>query len=303
MTNLCSIVIRTWNRATDIKETLEILKQEKYDPLEIIVVDNGSRDNTVSMLKTFFPKVKVVALPENTGVAATNVGVKESRGEYIVILDDDAHPESGVISCGIEHLINDPKIGIIAFKIVDLRTWLSPQARLEKIQNLENISKDGIETKIFQGGGFAIKRDVFELAGGFPEDFFWGGEESDLAFKVLDAGYKIKYFPNLVVVHRASPVNRINKKKVYWEIRNIIWLYWCYSPIFLALLKTAYSIVSLGMKAIQKRAFFFFISGVFDGVKGVPARLRKRRVIYTQTIRFMIKSFVKRVRRSKCLFR
>ena len=294
MKELVSVVIRTWNREEDLRKTLKILQNEPYKPLEIIVVDNGSTDNTSLMVKSNFPEVKLITLTQNRGVAATNVGMQEARGRYILILDDDSYPQAGSILSAIDKFREIPKLGIISFKTIDMPSGFTPQLKFEKGKTEKEL-KEGIEVKIFRGGGFMIRKDIFESVGGFPEDFFWVGEESDLAFRIINAGYEIRYFPELMVIHRASPKNRILSKKTYYETRNLIWLYWKYSPIIMALLKTIYSAFYLGIKALRNKVGLFYLKGLSDGIKRLPFILRHRQVVYTQTLGFLATSFINKL--------
>jgi len=297
MKDLVSIVIRTWNRKEDLKETLEILKNEQYIPLEIIVVDNGSTDGTDSMMTSKYPEVHFIKLSKNLGVEATNIGIEKAKGKFILLLDDDSHPQPGSISKAVEKFKENSKLGILAFKTIDSPTNFCPQEKFEKGKSKEEI-KSGIKVKIFRGGGVMVKKEVVEKVGGYPKDFFWVGEESDLAMRALYAGYEIRYFPELIVIHRVSPKNRDLKKKTYYETRNLIWLYWKYSPVLLAFLKTTYSVFHLGFKALRNKVFLSYFKGLIDGIKKLPSIMKQRKIVYTQTIKFLVYSFCEKIFRN-----
>jgi GT2 family glycosyltransferase len=89
-------------------------------------------------------------------------------------------------------------------------------------------SKSFFETYFYAGGAHAIKRDVIEKLGKYPDDFFYGMEEYDLAYRILDAGYSIVYSDKIVMLHKESPLGRkpkkeklqmmwVNKSKVAWR--------------------------------------------------------------------------------------
>jgi len=291
--NLVSIIIRTWNRADDLSETLLKLKQLDYQPLEIVVVDNGSKDNTVAVVDNLSPLVKIVKLNRNLGVEATNIGIKNSQGEYLIVLDDDAFFISGTVEKAVTKFKENKRLGILAFKIIDFYTGVAPQAKYEKKVNIITRNK-GIPVKVFQGGGFMMLREVFEKVGGFPEEFFWVGEESDLAFRILSTSWEIRYFPDLIVIHKPSRMSRSLSKRTYYEIRNIIWLYWRYSPFCLAFAKTVLSIFVLGFKAVNNCTITYFFKGVRDSLIVLPKQFKKRNVVYTQTTRFILTSLIKK---------
>ncbi|MFH1642944.1 MAG: glycosyltransferase family 2 protein [Nanoarchaeota archaeon] len=290
--SLVSIVIRTWNRADDLSETLLKLKQLTYQPLEIVVVDNGSNDNTIAVVSSSFPLVKIVKLDKNFGVEATNIGIENSQGEYLIVLDDDAFLMPGAIEVALAKFSENERLGILAFKIIDFYSGLSPQTKDEK-RRKDIVRKEGILLKVFQGGGFMMHRKLFDEVGGYPEDFFFVGEESDLAFRVLAAGWEIRYFPELIVIHKPSLKSRSLSRKTYYEIRNIIWLYWRYSPFYLAFIKTFLSIFILGFKALKNRSIVYFFKGIGDGLIELPKQFKKHKVVYTQTTWFFLISFIK----------
>lgn len=302
MNNLVSIVIRTWNREKDLKETLEALKDEEYSPLEIIIVDNGSIDNTVSMVSTAFPEVIIIRLEKNLGAAATNKGIEVARGNYFLLLDSDAFPVSGSIKAAVRKFEVNPRLGIAAFRIINYYTGIPQAQRSEK--RLWGDRGQGILVKDFPGGGAMIRSSVVKRVGGFPEDFFMVGEEGDLAMRAIAAGYEIRLFEDLVVVHRVSPHGRLpSGKKVYHEIRNLIWIFWKYSPVMSALLKSVYSIFFLGAKAVKGQNLNFFKKGVVDGFAMLPHIFRQRQIVHTQTLRYMAFSFIResfQKRRDKC---
>lgn len=289
--DLVSVIIRTWNREEDLRRTLTILRAESYEPLEIIVVDNGSLDNTVDMLRDNFPEVELITLPRNTGVAATNIGFKKARGAYFLLLDNDASPEAGVILSAVSKFKDNPKLGIIAFKTIDFPLSYYLENKYKKTRRYKEI-KNGIPVKFFCGCGVMIKREVIDEVGGYPEDFFWCGEESDLAMRAIHAGYEIRCYPELYIDHKLSAKNRNQSRRMFYETRNNIWLYWKYSPIILAFLKTAYTIVFNGKKSLGNGTTRYYFKGLSEGIKRLPVVMKQRQVVHTQTIRFYLSAAI-----------
>lgn len=280
------VVIRTWNRKEELRKTLERLREMDPD-LEIIVVDNGSTDGTALMLTEEYSNIRLIRLSCNIGVEATNIGAGETKADYIFLLDDDAHPRPDCILEAVKRFKENPNMGILAFNTIDSPTGFCPQERL-KPGKTDLGQKAGIKAKIFRGCGVMLKREVIEKVGGYPKEFFWCGEESDLAMRVLYAGYEIRYFPELIVIHRVSSLNRSLSKKTYFETRNLIWLYWKYSPVFMAMLKSLYSAIALGIRAIKNGVWGYYLRGLQDAVKGLPAIFKERKVVYTQTLKFAL---------------
>jgi glycosyltransferase involved in cell wall biosynthesis len=107
---LVSIIIVNWNRCDDVIETLENIQNLLYKNVEIIVVDNGSTDNSLKVLKNYKPHIRLLALPMNTGCEdGNNVGILNAKGEVLLFIDSDAGIEADGISkyevlklCGFE---------------------------------------------------------------------------------------------------------------------------------------------------------------------------------------------------------
>jgi len=87
--NKISIVILTYNRSTLLKDLLLSLQKLRYEPLEIIVIDNYSEDNTEEMIGSAFPNIGYIRTNKNIGVSARNLGLKRATGDIVVTLDDD----------------------------------------------------------------------------------------------------------------------------------------------------------------------------------------------------------------------
>jgi len=282
-----SVIIPAWNREKDLKETLSNLQKQHHEPLEIIVVDNDSKDKTVSMVRNDFPQIKLIELSKNVGIAAVNIGIRESKGQYLLILDDDAYPEGDSISLAVDKFRENLKLGIAAFKTIDFPLGFTLEKKYKKANRYEE-TKKGIPVKIFCGCGVMIRREVIEKVGGYPEDFFWCGTESDVAMRAIHAGYEIRYYPELIVHHKLSQQNRSQSRRMYYETRNLIWLFWKYSPIIMALLKTIYIVIVMGLKSLVNGTFVYYFKGLVGGIKRLPVIMKQRQVVYTQTIRYAV---------------
>lgn len=235
--NLVSFIVITYNRKDDLKETLNMLQAQNYHPIEIIVVDNNSSDGTEKLFKTEFtdPSVRYIRLLENKGVAGgRNAGLKEAKGEIIICIDDDALLMDNKATHKVVHRFSqDNQLGVLAFKSVNYYT--KEISREEFPHRDKSLNPDTeFETSYFIGVGHAIKKEVYERVGLYPEDFFYAFEELDLSFRILDAGYKIIYFPSVKVLHKKSSEGRVPTSSVWIKmlenrmrtsIRNLPWRY------------------------------------------------------------------------------
>ena len=230
-TDLVSIVMLSFNRKKDVEEGVQELLEQNYKHIEIIVVDNGSADNTAEMIKTKLPQVKLIALKENIGVAAYNKGFEQAQGKYIVILDDDSFPETNAIPRMVEEFEKNPQLGIVAF---DVRNYYDYRKTNINPEGCEEHQHDETEVPRYQmafnGAGVGIRKTCLQEVGGYPGEFFLYWNEQDLSIRVLNAGYQIQWFPGIISLHKYSPSNRESWRAPFYYTRNLYWLIWKYFP-------------------------------------------------------------------------
>lgn len=222
---LVSIVTLCWNRKEDILESLKGIQEIDYEPLEIIVVDNNSTDGTSEAIEKKFPNVKIIKMFKNIGIEAYNIGFKNAKGEYIVILDDDSFPHSKAIGRMVKKFEQDDKLGMVAF---DVRNYYKYDEVTQEDDN-EGIQNKAVAKEYnmgFNGAGAGVRRKLFEQIGFYPEEFFLYWNEADTAFRIWNAGYKIEFFADVVSYHKYSPQNRSSSRAAYYYTRNAFYLVW-----------------------------------------------------------------------------
>lgn len=228
---MVSIVMLSFNRKNDVAEGVRELLAQNYKNIEIIVVDNGSSDGTAEMIKEKLPQVKLIALQDNIGVAAYNTGFKQAKGEYIVVLDDDSFPEKSAIQRMVEEFEKNDKLGVVAF---DVRNYEEFKHLKEKDVFVSPVRYEPAETSRYQmafnGCGVGIRKRVIDRVGGYAEEFFLYWNEQDLSIRVLDAGYEIQWFTDIISFHKYSPSNRESLRAPFYYTRNLYWLIWKYFP-------------------------------------------------------------------------
>lgn len=220
-----SVIVITYKRLTELKETMQQLLEEKTEYEEIILVDNNSEDGTYEYGMTLAEqdsKVKFYSLSKNLGVAGgRNFAVGKAKGDVLVFLDDDAvFEEKGYFRKIREKLEKEKQIGALAFRIINFYTG---EMRTEEIpftdKNLD-MEQERL-TSTYIGAGHAIRREIFEKCGLYPQDYFYGVEELDLSFRVIDKGYHILYFPDVKVLHKQVNTGRVtNLEKWTMSYRN-----------------------------------------------------------------------------------
>jgi len=235
--NKIAIIIITYNRPADmlaLAMNIEKLSSKKELLEEIIIVNNNSTES-YDAVKSFIQEnpstpFKLIESKENLGVSrGRNFAIEQSKAPILVLIDDDAEfQDTDALKRINEAVIENPHAGILAMKILyfqnsQFQLNAFPHKSFEKRKHLQSF-----ETYYFAGCGNIIVKEAFDIAGPFPTDFFYGMEEYDLSYRILDAGYTIKYIANIVLLHKESPEGRqtksdklrgmwVNKTKVAWR--------------------------------------------------------------------------------------
>ncbi|MGW7577331.1 glycosyltransferase family 2 protein [Streptomyces sp. NPDC054765] len=219
---LGAVVLTMGNRPEELRALLDSVAKQEGDPIEIAVVGNGSP------LPELPEGVRTVELPENVGIpAGRNVGIEAfgpggSEVDVLLFLDDDGllAREDTAELCR-EAFAADPALGIISFRIADPDTGETQRRHVPRLRASDPMRSSRVTT--FLGGANAVRTPVFEEVGGLPDDFFYAHEETDLAWRALDAGWQIDYRSDMVLFH---PTTAPARHAVYHRMvaRNRVWL-------------------------------------------------------------------------------
>ena len=222
---LSVVVLTMGNRPEELKRAVDSALVQKGVEVEIVLVGNGA-----DVPGTWPENVKVVRLPENVGIpAGRNRGVEATSGELIVFLDDDGYYDSDELGAHLrDRFTADPKLGIVSFRVRDPEGGPGVRRHVPRLRAGDPLRSSEVTT--FLGGACAVRRVVFDAAGGLPEDFFYAHEETDLAWQALNAGYHIVYDADCVMFHPAvAPTRhamfyRLNARNRVWLARrNLPW--------------------------------------------------------------------------------
>jgi GT2 family glycosyltransferase len=226
-----SILIVNWNSADYLKRCLTSVFREVHNiTFEVIVIDNASYDGSAELIKREFPQVAFIQSHENLGFAgANNLGFTHSSGRSILFLNPDTEILTGSINTMHAALESSQLIGIVGCKLLnsDLSLEISSVQPFPTILNEFTDSNwlkrllpksticavaplfteaNGIlaSVEVVPGTCLMIKRDVFETVGLFCSEYFMYGEDLDLCHKVWNAGYRVCYANDAVVVHHGG---------------------------------------------------------------------------------------------------
>ncbi|HWE53383.1 MAG TPA: glycosyltransferase family 2 protein [Bryobacteraceae bacterium] len=222
-----SVVIVSYNTREVTSRCLRALESEAAGlNLEILVIDNQSRDGSAQMIRRDFPAVRLVEAGRNLGFAgANNLAFALADGEYVILLNSDAFLKPGSLRNAIAHMKAEPKTALGGGRLVGEDGAWQPSARQFPSLLNDFLSMSGLAHRFqnsrFWGradrtwadpmteaavdwvpGAFSIIRGaVVEEMGGFDESFFLYYEEVDFCRRIKAAGYAVRYWPDVEVVH------------------------------------------------------------------------------------------------------
>jgi GT2 family glycosyltransferase len=300
---LISVVIPNWNGAQHLPTCLGSLRAQTYPRFEVIVVDNNSHDESVALMETEYPEVRVLPLKENLGYAGgVNAGIEVARGEILAMLNNDTEVDPRWLEELLSALERHPEAGSATSKILlfDQREVLNSAGDLFSVAGLpvnrgvweEDRGQFDHEEEVFSpcGGACALRRSLLEdLAskgqrGPFDDSFFSYLEDVDLGWRAQLAGYKCLYVPRAVVYHRLSATGG-GKIASYYTGRNTIYVLAKDYPTALfkkhwwRILVAQWRITWEALKAWRGEAARARIRGQLRGAWDSPRMLRQRRVI------------------------
>jgi GT2 family glycosyltransferase len=291
---LVSVIILNYNGRRWLGPCLDALgAQEGAPTCEVLVVDNGSEDDSVPYLNRCFPQVAVVQNGRNLGFAAgNNAGAARARGRWICFLNNDTVPAKDWLGRLCQPLLDRPEIAVVTSRLVFLDEPSRVDSAGDGYLRAGGAYKHGHRAsaaahlqsrEVFGacGAAFLIRREVFEEVGGFDERFFMVYEDVDLSYRVRLAGYRCWYAADAVVLHAGSgTLGRMSDAAVFFGQRNLEWT-WLKNTPWPLLARTALShvVYSGAGLAHYLRAGRFgpAVRGKLAAVRGVPWIVRARR--------------------------
>ena len=237
-TTQISIVIPNFNGNEFLKECLSSIKKQTYPFYEVIIVDNGSEDESVEFIQKNYPEFKLIQNKENLGFAtAVNQGIKASMSEYIFLLNNDTELEINCISNLLKCIKKDDKLFAVSSKMIqyDDRNLIDDAGDeytilgyTRKVGNNRSSKQYQNEREIFSAsaGAALYRKSIFDIIGYFDENFFAYMEDVDISYRAKLYGFKCYYCPSAVVYHRLSATSgsKYNAFKIRLAARNNIYV-------------------------------------------------------------------------------
>jgi GT2 family glycosyltransferase len=233
-----SVIIPNYNGLRFLSVCLDALEAQTYPPslTEIIVVDDASTDGSVAFVRAHFPRVRVVEMARNCGLAAAcNTGAAAAQGDLLVMLNNDTEAEPGWLAALAAAAQFHPRAGSIASKMLlfDRRDTLHSAGDLMGADGIprnrgvwqRDEGQYDADVTVFGGcgGGVAYRREAWQAAGGFDERLFMYLEDVDLAWRLRLLGWEAVYAPEARLYHHLSATGG-GALASYYTGRNTLWV-------------------------------------------------------------------------------
>jgi GT2 family glycosyltransferase len=233
------IIILNWNGCNDTLACLTSLNSIDYPVFKVIVVDNGSMDDSIAVIRAAFPQVLLIEAGMNLGfVGGNNLGLEYAHkmgAEYALLLNNDTEVAPNFLQKLVEAAEEDHTVGVAGPMIYYHDTpkviwsaggevdWRSGSTRMIGIGETDNGQFDGAPRPVdfITGCAFLIKMTVYEQVGGMDTRFFAYYEDNEWCARIAHAGYCLLIAPQAKVWHKISPIARESSPRVhYYMTRN-----------------------------------------------------------------------------------
>ncbi|MDX2395196.1 glycosyltransferase [Streptomyces sp. DK15] len=264
------VILTMGDRPAELRALLDSVARQEGDPATVVVLGQGVK------LAPLPDDVTGVDLPENLGIpGGRNAGVRWLREQggtdIVVVLDDDGLlPRTDTFKLVREAFADNHRLGIAGFRIAD-ETGLSQRRHVPRLGGKDPMVSGPVTT--FLGGGHAIRMSVIDEVGEFPTPFFYAHEETDFAWRALDAGWDIDYRADMVLQH---PRTEASRHAVYYHHtgRNRVWLAKRHLPAVLVPIYLAtWAVYTLAQRPPLSGLTAWW-AGFFEGVR-VPCPPRR----------------------------
>ncbi len=256
------VILTMGQRPQELRAAIDSVLAQEDVSLDIVVVGNSWQPIDLP--------VRGVGLPENVGIpAGRNAGVPHVHGDVLFFLDDDARlPDPRFLHTIAAMFDKDPRLGLVQPRVVDPTGATAPGRWVPRLRTGDP-ARPGPATSLWEGAT-AIRRSVFELAGGWPAEFFYGHEGIDLVWRVWDAGYVAWYAGDMVVNHPVIDPRR-HAEFFHMNARNRVWLARRNLPLILEPLYVGTWVGITWLRVRDRTSRHAWFAGLREGIEKAPA--------------------------------
>lgn len=289
MEPLVSVIILNYKRREALARCLASARAQNYPHREIIVVDNASGDGIAAYLGEHWPEVRLVALTENRGGAGgRNAGIEAARGELLITVDNDVFFEGpGELSHLVDIFAANPQAQVLACQLCD---EVSGEVRVREwchARSWEEHRFTPFETHYFIEGASAYRREVFDRCRGYYEPLFLCAEGDELGLRILDAGFRIRFTPEVRLRHLMALETRGKGRCIFYQTRNYVWIAYKDFRLRHGLAYAARNLATMAYFALRNRQIGDFVRGLGHGIRGLRQVGAHRTPIGPATVAYM----------------
>jgi len=239
---IASVIVLNWNGKRFLGKCIASLLNQSASDYEVLLVDNGSADNSVELIRKNFaddPRLRIVELGYNYGFSkGNNLGIKSANGKYVIVLNNDTEVKPNFVSKLVSVAESDNNIASVSCKIMhyDGSVWFGQYftngglivpffTQGFSTQYLNRIYNQSSQNLANSGCAVLYKKDVIDRIEGFDEDFWTDWEDYDLGFRTNLAGFKSVYTPEFLVVHLGGGSAGSSPERYVRIYRNMLFTY------------------------------------------------------------------------------
>ncbi|MBR9921397.1 MAG: glycosyltransferase [Bacteroidetes bacterium] len=242
-----SIIIVNYNVHYFLEQALQSVRKAIVGlEAEVFVVDNNSIDGSVEMVRRKFPEVHLIANSDNPGFSkANNQAIEKARGEYVLLLNPDTVVEEDTFRLCLEFMDNHPDGGGLGVRMIDgsgqflpesKRGFPNPKVAFFKVTGLSRLfsksrffnhyhlgyldEMENHEVEVLSGAFMMLRKSMIDEIGMLDDTFFMYGEDIDLSYRIIKAGYKNYYFSGTTIIHykgESTKKGSLNYVKTFYQ--------------------------------------------------------------------------------------
>jgi len=233
-----TILILTWNSCRFLHACIETILQQDYQNYSVLVLDNGSTDNTIELVRKSFPSIYIIENQANLGFSAgNNVGLRRIKTPFVVLVNPDVQVAPNWLRQLIEPMVADPQIGVAGCKVYEpdgevlqhAGGYITFPQALSGHYGLGEFDlgqyDEMRDVEYVMGAAIAIREEVLDSVGLFDEGFFLYYEDVDYCERVRRYGYRVVYLPQSILVHAESSTTVKGSSFYYGQVHASRWRY------------------------------------------------------------------------------
>ncbi len=240
---LITVLITARNRPGELRQTLWELRRQTYQPLELLVVDDASKQSLEPVVRECWPEARFVRNTQNVGyIVNRSLGMKMAKGQYVCVLDDDScFVQPDAIERAMARMEAEKQAGILTFFVIHGKT---PPGPFEAPSQERYVAS-------YIGCAHMLRREVIADLGGYRNFYFYYAEEAEYSLRALEAGWRILFYPGVAVHHRVSPAGRNLGRVRGYSFRNNLFTILLNMPARRATAEVARKLMLQGIETLR----------------------------------------------------